>query len=119
MDKTSFPLQRKRERRFVLLSIMAAILCAALSLCFAVPLQAKTEAQSMTRDLSAYLRVDLNTADVETLCTLPGIGKATAEKIIRDREQNGRYQRVEDILRVPGVTQTVLDSWNGMAQVNG
>lgn len=119
MDKTSFPSQRKRERCFVLLTFAAAILCAALAFCFAVPLQDKTEVPSMAQDLTVYLRVDLNTADVEALCTLPGIGKATAEKIVQDREQNGRYYRVEDVLRVPGVTQTVLDSWNGMAQVSG
>lgn len=119
MDKTSFSAQRRRERRFILLTFAAAIFCAALAFWFAVPLQAAPDRSFASKDLSVYLRVDLNTAGVEELCALPGIGKSTAEKIVQDREQNGRYRRVEDVLRVSGVTQTILDSWNGMAQVTG
>lgn len=49
-------------------------------------------------------RVNLNTASAETLAALPGIGPVTARRIIADRQQHGRYLRVEDLTRVKGIS---------------
>ena len=49
--------------------------------------------------------VNLNTADVAALCTLTGIGEARARDIIRYREQNGRFERREDIMKVSGIKE--------------
>lgn len=46
--------------------------------------------------------VDLNTATVEQLCTLPGIGKKKAEAIIAQRERHP-YRRITQLLRVKGI----------------
>jgi competence protein ComEA len=48
-------------------------------------------------------KVDINHADAATLETLPGIGPATAQKIIDEREANGPYASVEDLMRVAGI----------------
>lgn len=48
-------------------------------------------------------RVELNTATVDDLDTLPGVGPATAQKIIADRTENGPFRTVEDLMRVPGI----------------
>jgi len=48
-------------------------------------------------------KVDINRADAVTLETLPGIGPATAQKIIAEREANGPFASVEDLARVPGI----------------
>ena len=48
-------------------------------------------------------KVNINTADVAQLDELPGVGPATAEKIVADREQNGPFATVEDIKRVSGI----------------
>jgi len=48
-------------------------------------------------------KVDINHADAATLETLPGIGPATAQKIIDEREANGPYASVEDLMRVSGI----------------
>jgi competence protein ComEA len=47
--------------------------------------------------------VDLNSATVEQLVQIPGIGKALAERIVSFREQNGPFKRVEDLLKVQGI----------------
>ncbi|MEF9876160.1 MAG: ComEA family DNA-binding protein [Gordonibacter sp.] len=48
-------------------------------------------------------RVNINTASVAQLDTLPGVGVSTAEKIIADREANGPFKTVEDLKRVAGI----------------
>lgn len=48
-------------------------------------------------------KVNINTADISTLDTLPGIGPATAERIVADRESNGLFSSIEDLKRVSGI----------------
>jgi competence protein ComEA len=49
--------------------------------------------------------VNINTADVEGLCTLPGIGESKARDIITYREKQGSFEQVEDIMKVPGIKE--------------
>lgn len=50
-------------------------------------------------------RVDINTADADLLCTIPGIGQTRAQSIITYREQNGAFGSVEDIKKVSGIKE--------------
>ena len=50
-------------------------------------------------------RVNLNTADAETLMTLTGIGQSKAEAILAWREENGGFSSIEEILNVPGIKE--------------
>ena len=52
--------------------------------------------------------VDLNTASVEELMTLPGIGEKRAADIIADREANGPFRTPEDLTRVSGIGEGIL-----------
>jgi competence protein ComEA len=54
--------------------------------------------------------VDINSADATVLETLPGVGPATAQKIIADREENGPFTAVEDLMRVAGIGEKKLDA---------
>lgn len=47
--------------------------------------------------------VNINTATVAELTTLPGVGEATATEIVRDREANGAFTSIEDLMRVSGI----------------
>ncbi|MBN1139688.1 MAG: helix-hairpin-helix domain-containing protein [Anaerolineae bacterium] len=51
--------------------------------------------------------IDLNSADLETLCLLPGIGPTLAERIIAARP----YETVQDLTRVQGIGPAVLERW--------
>ena len=52
--------------------------------------------------------VNLNTADVAALMTLPGIGESRAKAIISYREQHGAFAKIEDIMKVSGIKQAAF-----------
>lgn len=56
-----------------------------------------------TKATSSELRVDINAADVDTLTKLPGIGEKVAARIIAYRKENGRFQKIEEIMNVRGI----------------
>lgn len=53
--------------------------------------------------------VDINEASAQELQVLPGIGPALAQRIIADRNQFGRYRRVEDLARVRGIGRETVE----------
>lgn len=87
-----------------------------------LPWEPPAAAQAAGMDL-----VDINTAGLEELTALPGIGEARARAILDDREANGPYRYPEDLLRVRGVGEGVLSGildqittgGNGYAQNTG
>ena len=53
-------------------------------------------------------RINLNTATVEQLDTLPGVGPVTAQAILAWRDTNGRFGTVDDLLDVKGIGEATL-----------
>ena len=53
-------------------------------------------------------KVNLNTATKEALMGLSGIGEAKAGDIIRYREEHGGFQKIEDIMKVPGIKDSAF-----------
>lgn len=52
--------------------------------------------------------VNLNTADITALMTLPGIGESRAKAIISYREQHGAFAQIEDIMKISGIKQAAF-----------
>jgi len=61
--------------------------------------------------------VNINTASLAELDTLPGIGPATAQKIIDYRESNGSFSTIEDIINVSGIGQAKFDKIKNMITI--
>ncbi|MDO5407469.1 MAG: helix-hairpin-helix domain-containing protein [Eubacteriales bacterium] len=53
--------------------------------------------------------VNLNTATKEELMTLTGIGEARAEDILRYRQEHGRFERIEDVMKISGIKEAAFD----------
>ena len=110
----------RQEKNFLAVSLAASVLILALAFLDTAPLwpvgeNASTQTASTLLDAA---RVDLNTADLEALCTLPGIGEKKAQAILDDRAANGPYERVEDVTRVKGITQNTIMNWAQLAYVS-
>lgn len=63
-------------------------------------------------------RININTADAAALCTLSGIGESRASDIIDYREQNGSFSEIQDIMKVPGIKESVYNKISGKITVN-
>jgi competence protein ComEA len=53
--------------------------------------------------------VQLSTATLEQLDSLPGVGPATAQKILDYREKHGAFSSVDELDAVPGIGPKRLD----------
>lgn len=51
--------------------------------------------------------IDLNSADAEQLCQIPGIGESRAEAIIKYRDANGGFKSPEELMQVPGIKEGI------------
>lgn len=61
--------------------------------------------------------VDLNTATVAELDALPGVGPVIAGRIVAWRQQNGRFNRVDDLAEVQGIGAATLEKLRPMVRV--
>ena len=63
--------------------------------------------------------VDVNTADVDELDTLYGIGPALAQRIIDYREEHGPFNSLEELLEVKGIGEATLEKFRDRAVAGG
>lgn len=72
-----------------------------------IPEENKTESQ----------KININTANLEELTKLPGIGEATANKIISYRKETGKFKTIEDLKNVPGIGNSKFDNLKDMITI--
>ena len=66
---------------------------------------------------SAAGKVNLNSATMEQLDQLPGVGPVTAQSILDWRTKNGSFTKVEDLLDVKGIGQATLEDLRDLVTV--
>jgi competence protein ComEA len=54
-------------------------------------------------------KVNINTADAKALASLSGVSRSLAEKIVKYRDEHGPFRKAEDLRRVDGVGNGVLE----------
>ena len=54
-------------------------------------------------------KVNINTATVAELQTLPRIGPQIAQRIVDFRSKNGKFKRIEEIMKVRGIGEKVFE----------
>jgi len=75
-------------------------LCVCLSVCAAI---------NSAKKKPPLKPVNINTANSEELQQVPGIGPATAEKILQMRKSYGAFKSVDDLLAIRGLGEKRLD----------
>jgi competence protein ComEA len=64
---------------------------------------AGADEQAAAKAANETLRVDVNRADAKELAKLPGIGEQVAKRIIAYREENGPFEKLEELMNVRGI----------------
>ncbi len=62
-------------------------------------------------------KIDLNTASVEGLVRLPGIGEVLAGRIVAYREAHGRFASIEELVAVSGIGPVVLEGFRELVTI--
>ena len=68
---------------------------------------------------AVWAKVNINTASVEELSRLNGIGESKATAIVEYREANGEFASVEDLIKVKGIGEKTLEKLKGDLAVEG
>ena len=76
-----------------------AIVCV---MCAPLAAQQKS-ARSKPQVATAAAPVNLNTATVSEIATLPGVGPKAAARIVEYRQKNGGFKKIEELMNVKGV----------------
>ena len=63
--------------------------------------------------------ININTADIDTLCLLPGIGPVLAQRIIDYRTQHGPFSSLEELTLVEGIGAKRLEAIQDFAVTGG
>ncbi|MBO5796821.1 MAG: helix-hairpin-helix domain-containing protein [Clostridia bacterium] len=109
----------KEQREWVLFGVMVLLLVAVVLMAWldvpelapAAVTHNTTQTVSTSTTVSTAFSVSLNSATVEDLMKLDGVGEKTAQKIIAYREAHGGFSGVDELLEVEGIGEKKLEKW--------
>lgn len=109
----------KADKKSVIILISAAVIVfAATVMCIALDspkyndigiMSTAAETFSVTETTSDTEAININTADIEELTELFGIGEKRAADIVEYREKNGKFRTVEELTNINGINKSVLE----------
>ncbi|HZX11098.1 MAG TPA: helix-hairpin-helix domain-containing protein [Acidobacteriota bacterium] len=70
----------------------------------------------LTPDLEAN-KININTASQAELQKLPRIGEVVAQRIIEFREKNGKFKKIEELMKVRGIGEKTFDNLKDLITV--
>lgn len=73
---------------------------------------------SDSKKVASTAPVNINTADVKTLMTLKHIGEKRAAAIVAYRDKNGPFSSAQDLKKIKGITQKMIDANQARIQVS-
>jgi competence protein ComEA len=82
-----------------MLTLSVLAICAVL---WSAPVEAQ-QAERPAQAAAAKPAINLNTATIDQLETLPGVGRRTAERILEYRQKSGGFKKVEELMNIKGI----------------
>lgn len=82
--------------------------CVSVLLVISFILVFNTQAFAGQKNSPSQKLVNINTASIKQLVKLPRIGEKIAQRIIDFREKNGRFKRIEELMKVKGIGEKMF-----------
>ena len=84
-----------------------------------LPVTVSTEPNNVSEKTDTGGLVNINTADLAQLSSLPGIGQVLAQRIIDYRRENGNFRSPADLLNVSGIGEKKLEAIWDLVTIGG
>lgn len=98
-------------KRFITVALIAACFC------FTAPLASQAAQEPVKVASVDVATININTATVKELQSLPGVGQVTAERIIAYRTEKGPFTAVDDLTKVKGIGKKSLEKIRELVSV--